>query len=392
MLVLLSLNFGAVFVSRNAAGLTGPYLKNALDLDNTELGALSAGYGLAWAVVGYFGTTLIERRMNTWTALAALAMLDAASLFGTAVATSFWAVMVFRLVAGGAGGPAMPLSAARIARGSSPRNRGQRMGVIQAFGGGLIGAILAPLCLIGLADAWGWRVPFAAAGVICAAAGGLLWFGARALALDVPDTAPSATGTSGTAGVQSRRNVVLCCIVSALMVGWLVVTTTFLPTFLVGTLGWSFSRTALAMSGFGFTSMMSAVVAPLISDRVGRRPALVGCTLVGGITAVGVCLLRSDSPQLLGMVAGVGIAGGAFPIFMAAIPAESAVAGRVAAGIALVQGVGEVLGGVAAPLIAGYAGDQLGARAMVWVATVCVCAAALVSCLVLETNPPRLRL
>ncbi len=390
LLTILSFNFGAAFLSRNAVGLTGPYIEHGLSLSHAQLGALSAGLGLSWATLGYFGTAWIGRGMDVRKALAMLVLLNAVSLFWTGFASSFWSVMLSRILAGAAAGPVMPLSQALIALRSDPINRGAQMGVIQAFGGSLIGAILAPLLLVPVANAWGWRAPFWVSGVVCLMSCLALW---TSPSLFMPQSAarPEATlSRSPILPARSTRNLLLCCSLSVLLVSWLVITITFVPIFLVDTLGWSPGRLGIAMSGFGVTSMLGAIFIPSMSDRMGRRSAILICTLGGSLAALAICVADGLAFGTLSAVIIVGVAGGTFPLFMAAIPAESAPVNRVASWIALVQGVGEILGGVAAPLLAGIAADRFGSRTAVAAAAACVVAATIISPLLMETNP-RLR-
>jgi MFS family permease len=140
----------------------------------------------------------------------------------------------------------------------------------------------------------------------------------------------------------------------------------------------------VAMSGFGITSMLSALILPWLSDRIGRRSAI---TVGAGLGAVAALLIASSSSTTaLLAVIGVGIAGGTFPLFIAAIPSESAPGGRAASWIAVVQGVGEICGGMLGPLITGSIADLYGPRAAVETAAACVCLAAGVSFVLIETN------
>jgi MFS family permease len=326
------------------------------------------------------------RRFDVRKALALLALVNALSLIWTGMATGFESVMLSRVLAGAAAGPVLPLSQALIALRSRPQNRGAQMGIIQAFGGSLIGAILGPLLLIPVASAWGWRAPFWASGFVCLIAAGGLWASARTHLVNVTPDQAQVPSRARAVTTRSRRNLLLCCGLSALLVSWLVITVTFVPVFLVDTLRWPPDRMGIAMSGFGVASMVSAVVIPSMSDRIGRRAAILLCSCGGALAGLAICLGGGSAWGLVAVII-VGIAGGAFPLFMAAIPAESAPPYRVASWIALVQGVGEILGGVAAPLLAGVAADRFGPRSAVGAAAACVAAAALISLLLLETNP-----
>jgi ACS family hexuronate transporter-like MFS transporter len=385
LIVILAVNFGCAFLSRNSIGLIGPFLGPRLVLSNTELGALSAGLSFAWAVTGFVGTVFAASRYSARTVLMALAVVGALSLLWTAFSTDFWSALASRLLAGAAAGPVMPLSQALIARRSSLENRGTRMGAMQAFGGSLIGAILAPALLVPAAAAWGGRAAFVVAAGCCLSALVFLWMGSRAFAGGVDPLCAGATTASESRGTCSTRNLVLCCLVSALMVGWLIVTVTFLPAFLVGSLHWPASRMGIAMSGFGVVSLLSTAFVPALSDRYGRRRVMTLCACLGTFAAFGIWCAGAGFASLL-LAMSVGVAGGTFPLFMAAIPAESAPRSSVAAWIGAVQGVGELIGGVAAPMAAGLAADKFGPPAALLLAATCVGTAAVASFFFRETN------
>jgi len=58
---------------------------------------------------------------------------------------------------------------------------------------------------------------------------------------------------------------------------------------------------------------------------------------------------------------------GIFPMFMATVPSESVDPLHTATVVGLCMGIGEVLGGVLSPSIAGYAADLAGLQAPLWI-------------------------
>ena len=312
-------------------------------------------------MTGLIGTAFAALRYRTRSVLIALSVANAISLFWIGAAASFASAFGSRLLAGAASGPVMPLSQALIARRSSVENRGVRMGAMQAFGGSLIGAILAPVLLVPVATAWGGRTAFVAAGICCLVSALLLAIGVRIFRSPAERGSADQASRSDIGRVRSLRNLLLCCFVSALMVGWLIVTMTFLPKYLLSSLLWSPSRMAVAMSGLGAVSMLSTVIVPALSDRYGRRRAMGFCTAAGAVAAFGVWTAGHGAGSVL-IVMAVGLAGGTFPLFMAAIPAESSRPEHTAAWMGGVQGVGEIIGGVIAPMVAGLTADRYGPR------------------------------
>jgi sugar phosphate permease len=54
VLLLLGFSFGLVFFERNAVGILGSFIIEDLGLTNEQLGLLSSGLALAWALSAYF--------------------------------------------------------------------------------------------------------------------------------------------------------------------------------------------------------------------------------------------------------------------------------------------------------------------------------------------------
>lgn len=384
----LAVNFGVAFLARNALGLAAPYIQGDIPLDNAQIGTLSAGLACAWAASGILAARLLESRFNTLGLLLGLCLLDALSLAWAAAAQSFPTLLLARILTGVAAGPVLPLSQALIARRGGAGNRGLRMGTTQALGGSLIGGILAPWFIIPLSQGYHWPTAFLGTAACCLVSGFLLRLlprhpGDPLQGEPTADSAATAFETTRT----SPRNVGLCCSISALMVGWLVIVFTFLPTVLIRGLNWPATRASVAMSGIGVVSLLSSVIVPSLSDRVGRRPALVVAAAAGALATAGIAAATAGRPIDLVLLSLTGIAGGTFPLFMGTISAESAKPGQAALAIAWVQGVGETIGGLLAPILAGLAADRFGIINTVWIAACCAAAATAVGWFLTETRP-----
>ena len=57
---------------------------------------------------------------------------------------------------------------------------------------------------------------------------------------------------------------------------------------------------------------------------------------------------------------------GIMPLFMSTVPAESVGAVHIGAALGVCMGGSEILGGVLAPLVSGYAADPIGVQAPLW--------------------------
>ena len=99
----------------------------------------------------------------------------------------------------------------------------------------------------------------------------------------------------------------------------------------------------------------------------------------------------ADFRYVLGALIFIGwAASGVLPLFMGTIPSETIPARYVATSMGLTVGVGEVLGGVSGPALAGTAADNYGLTAPLFIQGGCAIAGALLALALKETAPRRL--
>ena len=128
---------------------------------------------------------------------------------------------------------------------------------------------------------------------------------------------------------------------------------------------------------------------PALSDRLGRRPVIVGFNLIGLLVPL-AALHFHGSLYMLGALIFIGwSASGTFPLFMGTVPSETIPARYVATSLGMVVGLGEVLGGVGAPAIAGRAADHYGLQAPIMIMGVCAIAGTVLALFLHETAPIR---
>ena len=155
----------------------------------------------------------------------------------------------------------------------------------------------------------------------------------------------------------AHRNMWLCMIMSIVMVAWMVLGWAFLPLFYVKIRQLPPKTMSWLMSVLGLSAAFFSFVVPRLSDRFGRRPVVVLFNLVGLLVPL-AALYYDGSVYVLAVLIFLGwSASGTFPLFMSTIPSESIPAGFVATSVGMVVGLGEVLGGVSGPALAGWAAD-----------------------------------
>lgn len=369
---LLSLNFGFVLFDRNALSFLMPFVQPELALTNTHVGMLASGLSLTWAIAA-FGIGLVADRFGSRKRLlVACTLLFALCSFGSGLATGFMFMLMTRLLMGVAEGGVMPLSQSLIAAQVDPRQRGLAMGIAQGFGSSLMGSFVAPVLLVGFAEAFGWRHAFFLAG-----APGLLM--AVLIAFTIREApaarhAPPHRTRSNTpdepgklSAVLRDGNVIRCLIISTAFVAYLVVTWSFLPLYLTQVRQYNPEAMSWLMGVLGIAATLFSFSIPGLSDRIGRRPVMLVVPILA--LALPFSALYFEGPAWgLAALFFVGWSfTGIMPLFMAAIPAESVDPRHVGTALGLCMGGSEILGGVVAPLVSGMAADRYGLQATLWV-------------------------
>lgn len=385
---LLCLNFGVLFFDRNALNFLMPFVQPDLGLSNTQVGLLASAFSLTWAVAGILIGGLSDRTGLRKPILLLATFVYAVCSALSGVVASFATLFAVRLLMGMAEGGVLPISQALTVAEVAPERRGFAMGFMQNVGSNLLGSSAASLILVPFANAFGWRHAFflaAIPGLMCAF---LIWSFIRE---PVPEARrPDLPGDHlSLAQAFAHRNILLCVLISVLLVSHLVIGFVFLPLFLTKVRGFDPGTMSLLIGTLGVAAAIAGFAAPGLSDRIGRKPVMIGVCASGVILPLGA--LYFPGPALpLGAIFFVGwIVVGAFPLFMATIPSETVDQRHTATALGLIMGVGEGVGGAISPTLAGAAADRFGLQAPLWIMFVLPLIAALLSFGLRETAPRR---
>jgi predicted MFS family arabinose efflux permease len=365
LLLLLGISWGFAFFDRNSASVLIPYMAKDLGLNNTQSALINSVLSVMWALGAYVIARWSDARGSRKPFLVAFLIIFSACSVLSGLAPSFPVLLGARAIMGAVEGPFLPVCLTIMAVESSPNRRGINAGIMQNFFAALLGQSLAPSLLPVIAEAHGWRDAFFVAGVpgfLCAIG---VWLWVRE---PIPDAqaplhrtaAAGAVRDNGRMGVLDMlavRNVLVCCLISVFMVGWFIMGWTFLPKFLTEVRGMPGPTMGSLLSVLGFSSALSGFGAPWLSDRVGRKPVMIGFCLLAALTALGAVYFQG-STAALGALLFVGwLASGTFPLFMGVIPGESMPRQYAATAMGLVVCVGEVLGGSVLVAFAGKMAD-----------------------------------
>ena len=356
LIILLTLSFGFVFLDRNAFSYLAPFIadpEKGLGFNNTQIGLLTSALSFTWAlsayVIGRLSDSTGKRKSLLLMAFVAFSLSSVLS----GIAQGFAMLLTARLIMGFAEGPILPISQSLVVLETTERNRGHAMGVMQNFGSNFIGSFVAPLLVVAVATHWNWRVAF----FVCAVPG-LIMAALMSRYVREPQSPPLAAGEAASMGILqmlSVRNIWLCVLICCAMVAWMVLGWAFLPLFYTGVRHLDPGAMSQLMSVLGLSAAGFAFVVPRLSDRFGRRPVIVLFCLVGALVPL-AALYYQGPLWILGTLIFLGwSASGAMPILMATIPAETLPLRYLASATGLVVGLGEIIGGVSAPTVAGRA-------------------------------------
>jgi ACS family hexuronate transporter-like MFS transporter len=387
VMILMGLAFGVVFFDRVALNVLAPFIVPDLHLNNSELGALAAGLGLTWAISGYGVGALSDYLGNRKLLLVIAIVVFSLCSVISGLASSFVMLLGARMIMGLAEGPVLPIAQSIMMAESSEARRGFNQGVLQNFLSTLMGSFAAPLILVAIGSAYGWRHAF----YVAAVPGFVIAFLVAALVqeprLSGHRRQRDAGGALGLSKMLRYHNIWVCTIIACLMIAWVLIQLVFLPIYLVQTRGLAPAEMSVVMAATAVSSAISSMVVPALSDRFGRRPVIAFFTFISVSGPLAAVLFSGPLPVMC-LLMGIGFfAVGGFSLFMATVPSETIPPAHVATTMGFIIGVGEVVGGFAGPGVAGVAADVLGASTPFWIAAALGVVASGCSLLLYETAP-----
>jgi predicted MFS family arabinose efflux permease len=397
LLVILGLTFGVVFFDRNAMSYLAPFVVADLRLSNTQVGMLASALSLTWALSAYGIAALSDATGRRKSILIVCIVIFSLSSVGSGLAMSLSMLIVSRLFMGLSEGGILPISQSLLAIESDPARRGLNMGVMQNFGSNLFGSFVAPLLLVAIASAWGWRQAFfvaAVPGFLCAL---LIALYVREPARhEIPrsgnsesEQPPAHAPAMGAIEMLRHRNMWLCVLVSCVMVAWMVLGWTFLPLYYTKVRQIAPSGMSWLMATLGISAMVFSILVPGLSDRIGRRPVMIVFSAIGALVPLAALHFEGPLVALSALVFIGWSASGVFPLFMATIPSETVSVRYVATATGVVVGIGEITGGFLSPTVAGRAADVFGLEAPLYIMIGCTIVATLLALFLQETAPSR---
>ncbi len=392
MVVICMLCFGSEMFDRFAISNLSPFIMADLNMTNADLGMVMGVFAFAWAISGYFVSIISDITANKKRILGIVALLSSVLAFLTGVAPNLVSLLVIRFLMGLLEGPTFPLAQSFALAQSTPKRRGLNMGLISTTSMGLIANLIAPIALVALSQAFGWRVTFFLTFIPGAIVAYLIF-----KVLKEPDMGKIAgiTGNNSRSEKPSfkdslvifkNRNVRTSMAFGIFIIAWNVGLLTYAPTYLVNFRGFDPTTMSYIMAAFGVGAVVWGAVVPGLSDKFGRKPAIIFFTFLSLLSPLG--LLWFSSPVAIGICVFFGWSGsGVFALYQAAVLGESIDTKYATTAMASVQMVGDIGGAMIGVAIAGKLADVYGLQAPVIFAACCLIAATLIAFVYYETAP-----
>ena len=389
MVSICMLCFGFTMFNRFAIANLATFIMPDLRMSNTDLGLVMSAFSLSWGVAGYLGSALSDVTASKKRILLICVVAFSICSFLTGAAVNLTMFIAVRFALGIFEGPVFPVAQAFVLAQSSPKRRGMNMGLVSTTSMGLISMLLGPIVLVALCRAFGWRMTLFLTLLPGLMVAFLAYRGLKEPEmLKVAGVAAKAEKPSfkDSLVVFKNRNVITAILFSSFIMCWNVTTLTFAPLYLVNVKGFSETGMSYIMAIIGVGAVIWGTLVPSLSDRIGRKPAVVVFSLLTVVSPLGLVL--SPSAVIICLCVFVGWCGsGVFPVYQAAILGESIDSKYASTAMAGVQMVGELGGCVAGVAIAGKLADVYGLNAPLIYAACCMVVATLIGFAYYETAP-----
>lgn len=236
------------YLDRQALSVVAPVVAGELQLDNEQLGRLLSAFFYSYAAM-HIAVGWILDRYNIRVTYALFVALWSSSQILAGFARGFGELFACRLLLGAFETAGQTGAARIIARTLPPRERTFANGLMMS--GGSIGAILAPVLMIFLANRYGWRFGFivlGSLGLIWAAAW-LAWFRPKSDVLQGTANRKTLTEADQIRVILRNRRFWACVAGAACTIPIIHISSSWMPTYFVQEWGLKVSG---ALSGYLF--------------------------------------------------------------------------------------------------------------------------------------------
>jgi MFS family permease len=369
VVAIMFVTWGIVFLDRMAVLYLAPYIAPDLHLSSAQIGFLAGIMAACWAVSALaFGA--ISDRIGRKAVLVPMVVLFSLLSAVSGLAHNFGELLVARALLGFAEGPCWSVTMALVEESSSEHVRGRNVGIVVSAAA-IIGLAIAPVLTTQIAAHFGWRWAFFLAG-----APGLIMALFIARFVQEPERPKSPQTDSHRVGLKdlrsllSYRNVWMGAIGAVGFMSWLFLVNTFAPLYITDIAHQTPTTAGFLMGAAGLGSFVVGLIAPALSDRLGRRRVLGVMALLSAILPLAL-MLRPLYGELWVLAAILFLTQGGqaiAAICIVLVPAESVPHRLVGSAIGFATLFGEMFGGFAAPIVAGSLAGHYDLAVPLWMA------------------------
>ncbi len=382
LVVLLGINMGMVFLDRGAFGLLAPLIQPEFGLNNTQIGMVNGALAVTWALSSFGLCRLADMTGRSKLLLVGGTVIFSVASISSGLAVGFLSLVAARALMGIAEGGLPPVSTHVVSIEIPPERRGLAIGMLSTLGINVI-PLLGPLVIVGAGQILGWREAFWIAGIP-----GLILAALIALLVRNPAHERARGTPRGSVIPLLRiRNIRFTMVLAALNMSCVVILTGFLPLYLVTVLGLSNAAMGAVVTVATAASIPYGFIGPMLSDRFGRKPVLIGCFAISCLGFPLIALSGGSLPLVFaGALFGGGFMGAAI-LVMNVIPGESAPVHLRATAMGFNAAVGEMIGAGAMPVGIGWVADQIGLSVLPWLFVALALLVCMVTLCLKETAP-----
>lgn len=353
--VLFFFAWGFLFLERLSLVYMSEVFIQAMQLSTAAFSRLTAAHTLAFAISSMAGGWLADRFGQRKRMLALCLGLSGLFSLASAWAPTADVLLLCRVAVGLCSGPALTLMFALILESGGSAHFGRLSGLINA-GLAIIATSIGPILVTRMVTVLPWQSVFVLTGTM------LLIFSVLTARF-----APERHAVLKTHATKEKQlsiwrvhNIRICLFIGiCVQLGYWTVTI-FAPLYLTQVMHFSTETRGLVTGLMGLFYIPLTIFLPAISDRIGRRSALMwGCLLAVVcpltmalwpglmLTVVIFCLCGNAAGALSGLFSGI-------------IPMESLPDGQKTTAGGLLLGLSEIIGGFLWPMAAGAFADALG--------------------------------
>ncbi|MFC1914408.1 MFS transporter [Chloroflexota bacterium] len=257
-----------------------PMIRSEFSLDYTRSGFVISAFQLSYGIAQVPSGWIADRIGASLVMTIGICGVAAAGIF-IGLSQTYIMLLIFMILMGLLGGGYHPASPPAISKMVEPRNLGRALGLHMI--GGSASHFLSPLLAASIATIWGWRGPFIALAIPTVIFGVVFYLILRRQEAANKAEPPTIAASSSGARFKSRlRHLVTFFVLLNFTHAVFFSIISFVPLYLVDTLGISKETAAASMSLIYSSGLWAAPLGGYFSDRWGRIPViLTACFLIG---------------------------------------------------------------------------------------------------------------